>query len=64
MADNLNPITDAEIEAGAEALAVRYFASSPQQSLADFSDSQQQDFRDKAKAVLEAARRVREMVNG
>ena len=48
--------TEAEIQAGAEALAARFFWDGNQQPFDRFSESQQQDFRNKARAVLEAVR--------
>ncbi len=52
-------ITPAEIEAGARALADRHFGVRGCWPFDEFSMAQQQAFRDKARAVLEAAREVR-----
>ena len=57
--ETLRLVTDAEVEAGAHALAERFFIIDRREPLSFFSGSQQQDFRDKARAVLEAAERAR-----
>jgi hypothetical protein len=54
----MDDITKAEIEAGAEALAACHFWAGPQWPLRKFNESQQDDFREKARAVLEAARAI------
>lgn len=60
MPGNREPdITPAEIEAGARALAERHFGVRACWPFDEFSMAQQQDFRDKATAVLEAVREVR-----
>ena len=52
-------ITDAEIDAGARALAARFFINGAIWPFSKFQPSHQQEFRDKARAVLEAAELIR-----
>jgi hypothetical protein len=56
--------TPAEIEAGAEVLAGKFFLGVSKWPLSRFPDPHQDEFRIKARAVLEAAAIARSEANG